>query len=159
MNEHQRAAIVSWPEEHGTVLQGALSIPTLAVDLRTFRPQAGIVAELTNLTHWCIRNLAALTPAPAAAAVVVRHRPAASGRVSDSLFAEAALCGLRALVRQLRYDRSWLQTSLIFTDAGLSTDQEIASLLSALASGGNRLEVERSSGVTVAAAWKRGQSL
>jgi hypothetical protein len=153
-------AVLIWPEkEDGPLLSGTLPIPMLLVDLRTYTPPADFLNALTDLTTWCIRAFASLTPVPSAAAVMVRHHPAPSGRVSDSLFAEIALCGLRGLVRQLRYDRSWLQTPLIFADAGSIGDEEIVSLAKALAHGEGRVEVERSSGVTVASSWKRGQSL
>lgn len=159
MSGSQAQATMTWPEHSVSIAPGPLAVPALVVNLRTFTPPADLLKPLTELSDWCIRSLAALQPVPTSLAVVVRHLPAPSGRVSGSLFGEAALCGLRGLARQLRYDRSWTRTALTFVDAGDVSDEEITSLVGALAGGQGRVEVERSSGVTVAASWKGGQSL
>ena len=132
----------------------------LVVDLRDSQVGADTTLErLTELAEWCVKQFARRTAAPAPLAIVVRHVPAPSGRTSSTFFNELAICGVRGLVRQMRYDRAWRDVPLSFIDARDTADEEINDVVGALIRGNTRIDVDRSSGTTAGADWKRGDSI
>jgi hypothetical protein len=130
----------------------------LIIDLRQ-EVKLGTQAALTDLVQWCVREFAVRSQSARPTAVVVRHTPAGSGRISASFFSELALCAVRAFVRQMRYDRGWKAIPLTFVDARDASDEEIAGVTTALLSSASRLDVDRSSGLTAGAGWKLGDSI
>jgi hypothetical protein len=146
-----------WPVgSAGPTING---VDTLVIDLRGQNQSERELEALQDLSRWCVREATARTSRADPLAIVVRHHRSGSGRTSDTLFGELALNAVRGFFRQLRYDRSWLSTPLSFVDAGNSSDEEITQLVTALASGPARVEVDKSSGETVAANWKYKEGL
>ena len=79
--------------------------------------------------------------------------------MSASLLGELCVSGSRSFLRQLRYDRSWIDTPVVFVDGRDGDDGELAALTAAALVGSARVEVERSSGRTAAYGWERGDGL
>jgi hypothetical protein len=148
----------SWPEPTGDL--AAANERTLVVDVRGMA-SAGValVDSLAAIAGFLVAGFAALTPEGRPAALVVRHEPSPSGRTSGSLLGEMTVSACRAFVRQLRYDRSWVEVPLTFVDGRDATDAELTALVGAALAGGARIEVERTSGRTAAYGWERGAGL
>jgi hypothetical protein len=132
---------------------------TLLIDLRQRRAPDEALMGLKDLARWCVSELTRRTSEPRPLAIVVRHHRSGSGRTSDSLFGEVALNAVRGFFRQLRYDRNWLPIPLTFVDAGDADDQELSAIVGGLANGTSRIEIDKSSGETVAAHWKHKEGL
>jgi hypothetical protein len=147
-----------WPLEASSA-ELETSIDTLVIDLRQPRDVNEALPGLRELARWCVSELAVRTSDPQPLAIIVRHQRSGSGRTSDSLWGEVALNAVRGFFRQLRYDRNWLSTPLSFVDAGEASDEEVRALVDALGSGSSRIEVDKSSGITVAATWKHKEGL
>jgi hypothetical protein len=148
----------AWPPDAS--LAGA-SDRVVVVDLRAVEADGAdaLVARLGEITTFLVGAFAGLREDGEPAALVVRHRPAASGRMSASLLGELCVSGSRSFLRQLRYDRSWIDTPVVFIDGRDAGDDELAALAGAALAGGARIEVERSSGRTAAYGWERGDGL
>jgi hypothetical protein len=147
-----------WPPETG-IAELETSSDILVIDLRRPRDTEEALPGLRDLARWCVSELAVRTSDPRPLAIVVRHQRSGSGRTSDSLWGEVALNAVRGFFRQLRYDRNWLSLPLSFVDAGEASDDEVRALVDGLESGSSRIEVDKSSGVTVAADWKHKEGL
>jgi hypothetical protein len=149
----------TWPVTASPV--DGLPERALVADLRALHPSGGeeVLAALSDLARFLTRGFAALGPSDGPAALLVRNRPAASGRVSDSLFGEMAVVACRGFVRQLRYDRSWTDVPLVFADARDAPDEELAPLVTAALHGSSAVELDRSSGRHAAFGWERGDGL
>jgi hypothetical protein len=148
-----------WPNPEPDIQGPSSNSQLLIVDLRDAKVHADTLISLTDLAAWCVRQFAHRTRNVQPIAVIVRHRPAGSGRTSEAFFAELALCGVRAFVRQMRYDRAWRDTPLTFVDARDASDQEITDIAKAVLTGPSRLDIDRSSGATAGARWKMGDSI
>lgn len=147
----------TWPQQaDALVLDESDARRTTVIDLRELTDASDVREVLLAICNHLIDQLAGLTPPQASAAVVVRHRPAPSGRVSITLAGEAGLCATRSFVRQLRYDRAWIDTPLVFVDGRDAPDSELASVVAACLAGQTRIDVDRSSGSTTGAGWVRG---
>jgi alpha-D-ribose 1-methylphosphonate 5-triphosphate synthase subunit PhnG len=148
----------AWPDGRGGIAD--VGDRAVVVDVRGMASSGGdLVEELAAIASFLVASFAALTPAHEPAALVVRHDPAASGRLSGSLLGEMTASACRAFVRQLRYDRNWVDVPLTFVDGRDATDAELAALIAAGLAGGARIEVERTSGLTAAYGWERGAGL
>jgi hypothetical protein len=152
------ASIASWPAETGSAALDGVGGETLLIDLRQDTEQEHELEALRGLARWCLAETAARTGA-AALTVLVRHNRSGSGRTSSTLFGEVALNAVRGFFRQLRYDRNWLSTPIAFVDAGDAGDAEVVALANALVTGPSRMEVDKSSGETLAAHWKHREGL
>jgi hypothetical protein len=150
---------LAWPTSENAAQQVSAHAQTLIVDLRDIGADTDTLSRLTDLSQWCVREFARRSQTPMPLAIVVCHPPAGSGRTSATLFAELALCGVRAFVRQMRYDRMWKDTPLTFIDARDASDEEISDTVGTLLRGTARIDVDRSSGATAGAHWKTGDSL
>lgn len=124
------------------------------VDLRGWEPPdlVGGLVDVEDAVMGAFRSFGPEAPA----AVVVRHVPAPSHRVSGGQASEMALCACRGLVRQLRYDRSWSAVPLVFVDARDAPDDEVRPVVVAALGGRSRIDLDRSSGATAAFGWERG---
>lgn len=149
----------AWPADAPSV--AGLPPRALVADLRALSPAAAdeVLRALSDLARFLTRGFAVLGPNGGPAALLVRHRPAPSGRTSDSLFGETALVACRAFVRQLRYDRGWTDVPLVFVDARDASDQELIPLVAAALEGRSTVELDRSSGRGAAFGWERGDGL
>lgn len=131
----------------------------LIIDLRPFASEVDTFSRLEDLAGWCVERFAELSLSVAPVAVVIRHEPAPSGRTSSTMLGELGICGVRGFVRQMRYDRKWREIPLNFVDARNAGDEEIKGLVTALLAGQTRIDVDRSSGRTAGAFWKKGDGL
>lgn len=148
----------AWPED--APLAGA-GERVVVVDVRAAEAEGAeeLMARLQAITEFLIAAFAGLRHGGEPAALVIRHTPAASGRLSGSLLGELAVSGTRSFLRQLRYDRSWVDRPLVFIDGRDASDGELAPVAAAALAGGARIELERSSGRTAAFGWERGDGL
>jgi hypothetical protein len=149
----------SWPPGQAPLAGAGERV--VVVDLRGLEAEGAdaLVGRLDGMTGFLVAAFAALRDGGEPAALVVRHQPAASGRLSGSLLGELSVSGSRSFMRQLRYDRSWVDTPLVFVDGRDATDDELSAIVEAALTGDARIEVERSSGRTAAFGWERGHGL
>jgi hypothetical protein len=130
-------------------------IRAVVVDLRDWSSEPA-VDDLATIAHGLIDAFATLDGERGAAALVVRHRPAPSGRVSGSLATELVVSACRSFFRQLRYDKDWTDTPVVFVDARDAEEGELQLVITAALSGRSRIDIERATGLTAGYRWERG---
>ena len=110
----------AWPADAS--LPGA-GERVVVVDLRAVAADGPdeLGERLGDVTRFLVGAFARLRPADGPAALVIRHRPAASGRMSASLLGELCVSGSRSFLREPRYDRSWIDTPVVFVTGGTAT--------------------------------------
>jgi hypothetical protein len=133
----------------------------VVVDVRNTTAHGPVetVDRLTTIGTHLVEAFAELRTGDEPAALVVRHTPAPSGRLSGSLLGEIVVASCRSFVRQLRYDRSWVDTPISFVDARDATDDEVAAVVESALAGRTPVAVERTTGRTAAYGWERGDGL
>jgi hypothetical protein len=128
------------------------------VDLRAGVDDADTLPTLVAVASGLVSTFAGLDPADGPAAIVVRHHPAPSGRASGSLATEVVTSACRSFFRQLRYDKDWLHTPVVFVDGRDADDDDLRAVVVAALAGQARIDLERSTGPAAGYGWERGDT-